>query len=120
MNRNKGPDPSLTAANGRASRSPKASPRGRSAAAGHTIVDRVRGILAARNLSVYRFSLLTKAMYPRESGYHVPRNFYFQLRSKAWNPTIHQLVALSRVSGYNLVDWLAVFGSRLDIIPRLQ
>jgi len=120
MNRNKGPEPPLPAANGRASRSPKASPRGRAAATGRTIVDRVRGILAARNLTVYKVSVLTKAMYPRESGYHVPRNFYFQLRSKAWNPTIHQLVALSRVSGYSLVDWLAVFGFRLDIIPRLQ
>jgi hypothetical protein len=59
-------------------------------------------------------------MYPRESDYHVPRNFYFQLRSQAWSPTIHQLVALSRVSGYSLVDWLAVVGFQLNTIPRLQ
>lgn len=118
MNRNNGP--SLPAANGRASRSPKASPRNRAPAAGRMVVDRVRGILLSRNLTLYKVSALTKAMYPGESRYHVPRNLYFQLRSQAWSPTIYQLVSLSRVSGYRLIDWLTVFSFRLSSIPRLQ
>src|SRR5579871_81209 len=120
MKRSKGSDPSPNDADDRTFRSSKASSRDRGAGAGREIVERVRGILSARNLTLYRVSALAKAMYPREPGYHVPRNFYFQLRSKAWNPTIHQLVALSRVSGYRFVDWLAVFGFRLGSIPRLQ
>lgn len=120
MNRNKGPGPSSPKVNARASRSPQVPPRDRAADASRKIVERVRGILVAKNLTVYKVAVLTKAMYPREPAYHVPRNFYFQLRSQAWNPTIHQLVALSRVSGYRLADWLAVFGFRLDSIPRLQ
>ena len=120
MNGNKGPDPSLSATDRRASRSTRASPRDRAPGAGRTIADRVRRILSAKNLTLYKVSSLTKAMYKREPAYHVPRNFYFQLRSEAWNPTIQQLLALSRVSGYRLADWLAVFGFPLDTIPGLQ
>jgi hypothetical protein len=85
-----------------------------------TLTDRIRGILLTKNLTLYKVSGLTKAYDPREPAYHIPRNFYFQLRSAALSPTLPQLFALSRVSGYHLVDWLAVFGFRLDAIPGLQ
>jgi hypothetical protein len=84
------------------------------------LIDRIRGILSAKNLTLYRVSALAQANYPREPAYHIPRNFYFQLRSAALSPTLYQLFALSRVSGYSLVDWLEVFGFRLDAIPCLQ
>jgi hypothetical protein len=85
-----------------------------------TLVDRVRNILSTRNLTLYKASSLTRARHPGQPVYHVPRNLYFQLRSAAWSPSIHQLVALTHVSGYRLVDWLATFGFRLDDIHWMQ
>jgi hypothetical protein len=84
------------------------------------LIDRIRAIFLTKNLTLYRVSALTQSNYPREPGYHIPRNFYFQLRSAALSPTLYQLFALSRVSGYSLLDWLGVFGFRLDAIPGLQ
>src|ERR1700731_285763 len=81
------------------------SARDRVANAGVALADRIRGILLRKNLTLYKVSTLTQARYPREPRYHIPRNFYFQLRSAAWSPSLHQLFALSRVSGYRLVDW---------------
>jgi transcriptional regulator with XRE-family HTH domain len=85
-----------------------------------TIAGRVRSILATRNLTLYRIAALTRANYPKQTNYHLPRNLYFQIRAGRWSPTIEQLVALSQASGYRLADWLAVFDFRLDDIPRLQ
>jgi hypothetical protein len=84
------------------------------------IADRVRSILSTRSLTLYKASALTHADHPGQPSYHIPRNLYFHLRSAAWSPTIQQLVALTQLSGYRLVDWLAVFGFRLDDISRLQ
>jgi hypothetical protein len=84
------------------------------------LTDRIRGILRTKDLTLYKVSGLTQANYPHEPAYHIPRNFYFQLRSAALSPTLYQLIALSRVSGYSLVEWLAVFGFRLDAITCLQ
>lgn len=82
--------------------------------------DRIRAILRARNLTLYKVAALTRAHYAHESRYHIPRNFYFKLRSAGWTPTLHQLFALSRVSHYRLADWLVVFGLHLQVIPCLQ
>jgi hypothetical protein len=96
------------------------SARDRAIKANRALTDRIRGILWTKNLTLYKVSALTRANYPREPRYHIPRNFYFQLRSAALSPTLPQLFALSRASGYSLLDWLAVFGFRLDAIPCLQ
>jgi hypothetical protein len=85
-----------------------------------TLADRVRGILTTRGLTLYQVSVLTRIRYPREPAYHIPRNFYFQLRSGGLSPTLQQLYAFSQLSGYRFADWLAVFGFRVDEIPRLQ
>jgi hypothetical protein len=85
-----------------------------------TLVGRIRGILRTKNLTLYKISALTRVNYPHQPSYQIPRNLYFQLRSTVWGPTLHQLLALSRFSGYRLADWLGVFGFRLDEIPRLQ
>jgi transcriptional regulator with XRE-family HTH domain len=84
------------------------------------IAERVRRILATRNLTLYRISALARMKYPKETSYRLPRNLYFQIRAGRWSPTIEQLVALSRLSGYRLAGWLAVFGFRLDDISRVQ
>jgi hypothetical protein len=84
------------------------------------IADRARGILRAQGLTLYKAAAITRANYPRQPGYHLPRNLYFQLHSATWSPTIQQLLALSRLTGYRLADWLAIFGFHLDGISRVQ
>jgi hypothetical protein len=84
------------------------------------LTERIRGILSTKNLTLYKVSALTRANHLHERAYHIPRNFYFQLRSAGWTPTLSQLFALSQVSGYRLLDWLSVFGFRMDAIPCLQ
>jgi hypothetical protein len=81
---------------------------------------RVRGILHTRNLSIAEVSRETRALFSNDSRYHVPHNFYFQLRSADLSPTLHQLMALSQLSKYRFTDWLAIFGFRLDEISRLH
>lgn len=85
-----------------------------------TLANRIRDILWTRNLTLYKVSSLTRANYPLRPSYHIPRNLYFQLRSAGWSPTLHQLFALSKLSGYRLADWLGVFGFPVDQISRLH
>jgi hypothetical protein len=50
----------------------------------------------------------------------LPHNFYYSLRQGSFSPSIFQLFAFSRISGYRLVNWLRVFGFDVEAIPRLQ
>lgn len=59
-------------------------------------------------------------MFGRSSPYYLPHHLYSDLAAPSLSPSIHQVVALSRISNYRLCDWLAVFGFRLEDIPRLQ
>jgi transcriptional regulator with XRE-family HTH domain len=99
-------------------------PRTPSSAADSTpkrsLVERVRGILATRDLTLYGLAALSRVHHPRESSYHLPHNFYFQLQSAGWTPTIHQLAALAEFSNYRLVDWLKAFGFHWDEIAQVQ
>ncbi len=85
-----------------------------------TLADRIRGILATKNLTLYGVAALTRLQHSHAPPYHLPPNFYFQLSSAGWTPTIHQLSALSQLSNYRIANWLQLFGFRLDDIPRLQ
>ena len=80
---------------------------------------RVQAILASKGLTLYRAAALIRVLHPREKDFQIRPNFYFQLRS-GLSPTFQQIFALSQITGYRLRDWLAVFGFRLDAIPRLQ
>ncbi len=82
--------------------------------------DRVRQILATRGLTLYQVSRWSAKMFGPSSPYYIPHHFYSDLTAPSRCPSIHQFVALSRISNYRLCDWLAVFGFHLDDIPRLQ
>ncbi len=82
--------------------------------------NRVRQILSTRGLTLYQVSRQSAELFGRSSAYYIPHHFYSDLRSPSRSPSIHQFVALSRISNYRLCDWLAVFGFHLDDIPRLQ
>lgn len=84
------------------------------------IADRVRSILALKGLSVSRTSRISESLYGRSSPYFVPHNFYYDLRAGSFSPSIHQFVALSRITGYRLADWLRVFGADIENVVRFQ
>lgn len=96
------------------------SPGSRSAQPNRPVAERIRGILATRNLTLYDVSRQTLALFPENPHYHIPHNFYFQIDSAGLSPTLHQMSALSLLTRYRFGDWLAVFGFSLDEIPRLE
>jgi hypothetical protein len=79
----------------------------------------VREMLRVKGFTLYRLAALTRTKYPQQSAFHIRRNFYFQLRS-GLSPTFQQVLALSRLTGSRLWDWLRIFGFSLADIPRLQ
>jgi hypothetical protein len=83
------------------------------------ISSRTRQILSSRGLTLYRASVRSEEIFGRSSPYYIPQNFYYQISVASIIPDIHQVFALSCISNYRLCDWLAVFGFRLDDIPRL-
>jgi hypothetical protein len=81
---------------------------------------RIESILAGKKLTLHRVSKLSESRYGRASEYFVPHNFYYELGRGAFTPSIFQLVALSRISGYRLADWLKIFGFDVEDIARFQ
>jgi transcriptional regulator with XRE-family HTH domain len=85
-----------------------------------SIASRTRSILAVRGLSLSDVARASRTLFRGDPRFHVPPNLYHALDRRGFSPSIHQLFALSRLSDFRLVDWLAVFGVVLDDIPRLQ
>lgn len=84
------------------------------------IADRVRQVLSTRGLTLYQVSQRSAELFGASSLYFVPQRLYQDLATGTLTPNVHQLAAFSRISNYLLSDWLAVFGFRLDDIPKLQ
>jgi len=84
------------------------------------LADRLKRILAARNLTLHQASKLSEELYGRHSRYFVPHNQYHELRSGLFSPSLHQVCTLSRITDYDLLDWLRVFGFSPEKIPQLQ
>src|SRR5215472_1327024 len=85
-----------------------------------SIADRVRSILASRGLTLAEVSRSSRVLVPHDSRLHVPHNFLSSLRATHFSPSLYHLLALSVLSGYPLVDWLAVFGLSFDDASRCQ
>ncbi len=83
-------------------------------------VDKVQRLLASRGLTfaqVYRAS--------RSPGLHpplwpIPHNFRSSLRKPGFSPSLYHVFTLTKLTGYSLADWLAVFGFSLDDVPRFH
>jgi hypothetical protein len=84
------------------------------------VAEKVRSILASKRLTLYRASQQSVALYGLSSPYFLPHHLYYDLRSGSFRPSIHQIFALSRISGYRVADWLRVFDFDLEDITRLQ
>jgi hypothetical protein len=84
------------------------------------LAERIQSILALKDLTLYQVSQQSEKLYGRSSPYFLPHNLYFDLRDGAFSPSVYQLFALSRITGYRLPDWVRLFGGNLENIPRLQ
>ena len=84
------------------------------------VAENVQAILASKGLTLYRASRQSIALYGRSSPHFLPHNLYYDLRSGSFRPSVYQIFALSRISGYKVGDWLRVFGFDLEDITRLQ
>lgn len=82
--------------------------------------ERVRQILATRSLTLYSVSQQSAQIFGRSSRFYVPHNLYYDVADPSFIPTVHQMLALSRITNYRLFDWLAAFGCDLEQIPRLR
>lgn len=92
----------------------------RSRAPKSELVERVQSILDRRGLTLYQVSLQTENLYGRFSHYFVPHKLYYELGLGTFSPSLQQVFALSRISGYRFNDWLRVFGFGPEKIPELQ
>jgi hypothetical protein len=84
------------------------------------LANRVRSILAARGLTfadVYRASRIPDG---DSSVYRIPHNFHRALLNPQFFPSLYQILTLSKLTGYRLADWLAVFGFSFDEVGRFQ
>ncbi len=83
-------------------------------------VDKVQKLLASRRLTfaqVYRASRAPGLQPPLQP---IPHNFYSSLRKPRFSPSLYQVFTLSKLTGYSLAEWLAVFGFSLDDVPRFH
>jgi transcriptional regulator with XRE-family HTH domain len=84
------------------------------------LAEKVQAILEGKKLTLYRVSQQSADLYGRSSPFFLPHNLYYDLRAGSFRPSIYQVSALSRISGYRVVDWLRVFGYNLEDITRFQ
>lgn len=84
------------------------------------IAGQLQAILETRNLTLHQVSRRSEILYGHSSPYFLPHNLYYDLRLPTFSPSIHQLIALSRISGNRLTDWFRVFDFHVEDIPRLQ
>jgi hypothetical protein len=83
-------------------------------------VARFRAILASKQLTVYSLMKKTRQLYGSSSEYFIPHNFSHYIISRVVSPHICQVVALSRLTGYRLADWMEFFGFAPDMVSSWQ
>jgi transcriptional regulator with XRE-family HTH domain len=84
------------------------------------LAERVRSVLASKNLTLSRVSQASVARFGRSSPYFLPHTLYHEFRLGTFSPSLYHAFAFSKLSGYKLSDWLRVLGCDLEDIPRLQ
>jgi hypothetical protein len=86
---------------------------------GKDVAARIERTLASRGLKMLDVSRESRRRYPNDAAYWIPHHFYADLARDKASPRIEQVIAFSSISDYRLIDWLALFGIRLDDAPRL-
>jgi hypothetical protein len=83
------------------------------------VAARIHLILAGLGLTLLDISKESRRRYPDTPAYWIPHHFYADLAREGFSPKVEQVFAFSAISGYRLVDWLGVFGVRVDDAPPL-
>ncbi len=89
-------------------------------AGGADLAERVRSVLASKHLTLSQTSKTSAARFGRSSPYFLPHTLYHEFRLGTFSPSLHQVFALSQISGYRFFDWLRVLGGDPEDIPRFQ
>jgi len=84
------------------------------------LVEKIRELLGSRGLSLADVSRSSEPALSKPHFSHIPHNLYDGIRKRQFSPSLQQLAALSALSNYRFVDWLELFGLRLDEISRFQ
>ena len=92
----------------------------RNSVRGDDLAERVRSVLASKNLTLSRASQASAARFGRSSPFFLPHTLYHEFRLGTFTPSLHQVFAFSQISGYKLFDWLLLLGCDLEDISRLQ
>jgi hypothetical protein len=88
---------------------------------GAGLAGRIRAVLISKDITLHQAAKESEHLYGHTSRYRVPHNLYHRLTgSSRLTPSLEQLCALSRVTGYALNDWLLLCGIDLQRIPQLQ
>lgn len=97
-----------------------ASPTYMPATGGDSVSQRLRRFLRSLDMTVYQISRVTeRPPFGKGTRAYIRDAFYAELEC-GQTPDIHQIAALARITGYRFVDWLALFGYRVDDVLRLQ
>jgi hypothetical protein len=86
----------------------------------NVVLSTIRSILSSRGLSLAEISRQSRSRFSANSRFWIPSNFYDALQHVSFSPSLHQLFALSVLTGYRLMDWMAVFGFSFDAAARFQ
>jgi hypothetical protein len=88
---------------------------------GESAAANLRRVLEARNLSLHRVSDESLRLYGTGSPSSIPHTLYHSLTTAPlFSPSLPQIAALSRITGYRIEDWLALFGIELTRLAGLQ
>ena len=88
---------------------------------GEKAVSRLRSIFASRGLTLHQVSLESERLYGPESPFRISHTLYHSLaNSQSFGPSLPQVCALSRISGYQLEEWLEALGINLALLGGLQ
>lgn len=85
-----------------------------------SVVERVKAVLQSRSIILHQISQTSGERYGKSSPYFIPHNFYYDLGLESFGPSLHQIFALSKLTGYRFNDWLRVFGFPPEEITRQQ
>jgi hypothetical protein len=84
------------------------------------VPERVKSIFESKRLTLHRVSNQSARIKEGLPSCYIPHNFYHALRAETFCPSLSQVCALSKITGYRLLDWLKVFGFDSERIPQLQ
>lgn len=75
------------------------------------LAERTRLLLAGAGITLHRASVESERLYGGSSPFRIPHTLYHSLdAAPGFRPSLHEVAALSRISGYRFEDWLLALG----------